>query len=446
MTAPQGNGAPAPPSPSSLLADFDPTRHREDRAGGGWTGTIPSPVAHAYTFDGSSNYAAATSPPVVDHSAAVPYTVYAVVRPSAADVAGTTTLCSSGIDGSNYWTVQYRPSGVLRILVAAGGLFSLNDATPSLVAGTTYVLAFEFASLTELNIWVDGVEDTATVTSRDPGNLLDFSWGRGSPLSQSPFYSSNTLLRGLVYSGAYDAEITAYLQGLYSPARIPPGVASSDVLFLWDPEASYRRDWAGTWQTITPSGTVTESVRAGHKCATLASTAYYTVPTSPIPTYADEVPYTVYAVAETTSDGKTQSYLFQVTAANILGGSANAILRDTASTGALSVVYTNAGALSQAASHSGTGIGATPGTVYSVTAEFGASALQAWMDGFSSGSVAHAASPTGMTNCYMGGSGTATGGALNEGCVLYYVCAVRGTRDTAIEAWLAANFPVGETP
>ena len=219
MTLPQGNGAPAPPSPSSLLADFDPTRHREDRAGGGWTGTIPDPSVGggqiACVFNGTTNFAAATSPPVVDHSAAVPYTVYAVVRPSAADVAGTKTLCSAGIDGSNYWAVQYRPGGVLRVIVVSGGLFSLNDMASGLVAGTTYVLAFEFASLTEINIWADGVEDTATVVSRDPGNLLDFSWGRGSPLSTSPFYSSNTLLRGLVYSGAYDADVRTYLSGLY---------------------------------------------------------------------------------------------------------------------------------------------------------------------------------------------------------------------------------------
>lgn len=227
--------------------------------------------------------------------------------------------------------------------------------------------------------------------------------------------------------------------------RLPAGVAPEDVLFLWDPRASFTRDWAGAGQTLTATGAITETERNGHPCASLASAAYYTAPTSPIPTYSAATPWTAYAVAETTSDGKTLSYLFQVSDTNITAGSASLWLRDTASTGAGAALISDTNDILQAASHTGTGVAATPGRVYQATAEFGVAAIQAWMDGFSAGSIANAHAPTGMANCYLGGSGTATGQALNEGCHLYYVLALAGARDAAVEAWLSANLPVGMT-
>lgn len=315
MTAPQGNGAPAPPSPSTLLADFDPTRHREDRAGGGWTGTIPSPVAHAYTFDGTTNYAAASSPPVVDHSAAVPYTVYAVVRPSADDVAGTggaRTICSTSVEGSSgdFWATYFIVGG-LRLLVAAGAVASLNDKAVTLVEGQTYVIAFEFASLTELNIWVDGVEDTATVTSRDPGDFNAFSWGKRA--AGTAFYSSPTLLRGLVYSEAYDADVTAYLAGLYdySPSAAPD--AAFDVLSDWDPSFSYTVDRTAAL-TYAESGTGFSRVKVGGNwCAEFDGSGALVASGAPFTTLSDLTGgVSIYVVAERTDVAATAKALLGI--------------------------------------------------------------------------------------------------------------------------------------
>ena len=650
-----------PPDLGNLLADLNPLNYPSDRgAGSGWTTAAQPTLGGAYplslTFDGSSNYVAATSPPVVDHSAAVPYTIYAVVRPSAADVANTTTICSVGVDGFNYWAVQYRPSGVLRIIIVEAGSYSLNDATPSLQAGTTYVLAFEFASLTEINIWVDGVEDTATVTSRDPGNLLDFSWGRGSPLSSSPFYSSNTLLRGLVYSGAYsadvtaylaelydyspsaapdaafnvlsdwdpsfsytvdrtaalvyaesgtgisrvkvggnwcaefdgagalasasspfaalsdlsggvsvyvvadrtnvaasqlgvfslddtantpttlsstilgvwnnasqlssvsvydpsgvatsdsqavttgavrvlsyhatttartakvdgtgeaetsgterspasidrvtigayatigyaqpfvgriyrvlicegayNADVTAYLQGIYTPPRIPDGVAEADVLFLWDPEASYTRDWAGSGQNLTATGTITETVRAGHPCAEFAVDSYYSG-TPPFSSLPGDV--TIYGVGEVQAASGIGIGISVCRAGAWTSGGIMSLIRDSVGGGAGAQL-----APTFVADYKGGP--ATPGTVYATTAQFSAATVEAWLDGVSNGSSAHAAAPTAMDQLTVGESPSAAGYGATR---WYYLLMVSGTRDTAIETWLAANFPVGETP
>ena len=327
----------------------------------------------------------------------------------------------------------------LNVYDSAGG--ATLDTTTDPGRNTVSVLSLH-ATTTARTAKLNGVGAAeASGATRDPAGMDFFSIGASLLFSASPPLLTvafpGRIYRVLICEGAYDAAVLAYLQGLYSPARIPPGVASSDVLFLWDPAASYTRDWAGTWQTLTPNGTITQTVRNGQPCAEFAADTAYYEGVAPFAAFAGVVPVTHIAVGEIQS-GSAGALSLYMSSGGLTSNSFYAFLRTTGGGAAVALWAPIASDYS--------GPVATVGKVHSLVVSVESSLLTAYMDGAGNAGTAHATSPASLTTLRIGSAGTQAAAGTFAPSRWYYQALLRGSYSAAeLHAWLAANFPVGDT-
>lgn len=221
--------------------------------------------------------------------------------------------------------------------------------------------------------------------------------------------------------------------------RLPNGVAWEDVLFLWDPNAGYVKDWAGSGQALTAGGTgsVASTIKAGQACNTYGADAY--IEGEPFGTSLGVIgDFTVYIVGSL--DGGTAGDIhdaFVMSEPTFANGSISAI-HYTAGSGGLIFDASTAATEYQTA--------ATQYVIEQVTFEVTSTTIQSWVNGTSNGSTAHALDPgsnAGFDRLFLGGLNNASVDKEGTG---FYCIAVAGSRSTQVEDWLAANFPIGIDP
>lgn len=222
--------------------------------------------------------------------------------------------------------------------------------------------------------------------------------------------------------------------------RIPEGVDWADVLFLWDPQASYTRDWAGSQELAAGgSGSATDTIKLGSAVVTFDADTYL----SGTP-FGDSLSaigsHTVYAVG---AAGTAVLYAMHLTApvanGTSVAGSIQTYFRLTGGRSAATIWDETTAAQSTADNL------LAADTVARLVAEYTTSTVNCWRDGLqNSGEVAHALDPgsaTAFDQVDIGGTHNTAGDGDGD---LFYICVVSGTRSATAEAWLAGEFPVGE--
>ena len=187
-------------------ADLDPTTYPDDPASeDDWGLYFGGPTVIPGGLDFSGGNVGAFRPTGIPgaYSGLVPFTVYLDITPTAGDLSGNATPWSARVAASFTHRIygQFIGSEV-RIGVQATSWSIADTIGAGITAGQRHRIAFEFASTTELTVYVDGIKHgPTTVAARDPGVLAE-AWaglfiGTGS-------YVNSVIHRLRFCAGPYD--------------------------------------------------------------------------------------------------------------------------------------------------------------------------------------------------------------------------------------------------
>lgn len=229
--------------------------------------------------------------------------------------------------------------------------------------------------------------------------------------------------------------------------RLPEGVDWADVLFLWDPQASYTRDWAGSQElSAGGSGSVTNTINLGVSVVTFDADTYLSAGTPFGTSLSDIGEFTTYIVgANNEATASALFYPFHITAPlgtnAVNAGAITHSLRRAPNRSFAAFWDETTFAWSQARNSLAQYV------ISQLTARVSTTEIESWQDGIQfSGAVAHTADPGSAVpfdQIDIGGCHNVADDVAGE---LYYVLCVSGGRSATVEAWLAAQFPIGETP
>lgn len=430
--------------PGTVLFDWDPSYSTTvDKEGGialSWVGDdLGTEVTRGKTcvnFDGVSHLVSSESPFAALSDLTGGVSIYVVCE--RLDHTGFQAFfsMSNGTSGERIYVSGSSVSN--SIAVGKTDAFTSTFDADSVLPENEPAVVSGHLTTTEAAIKKNGAGASAAAAG-DPSGLNRVSIGSLIHSAGISFFIGR-IWRVVICEGAYDPAMLAYLKRQYLPVpRLPDGVAPSEVLFHWDPRVSGTKDWAGSTQTLSEVGTVPAVTdRAGHPCRLLSGSNHLRG-TPFVSELTGEYPITVYRVAELESNGTfgaTGFTLWDTVSANVnrlqCGGP-----RTTAGTGFSAALYDS----STAAVDQSNSVGVV-GTVARATSQFTSSAVEAWHNGVSNGGTAHAnLEPLSLDYMDLGGVSFTFGAAYE-----YYCLVVRGTRDTSVEAWLDAYFPIGVTP
>lgn len=389
--------------------------------------------------------------PFTDHSADVPFTVYVAYTPRGADISGQECLFSFRDAANPSWRAygRFLAAGEMRITTQdAVSTSNVSTSGAGLVVDQTYVFAFEFTSLTEQSIYVDGVKTTGTVTSRDCG---DISWLYIGQLAAASNFVQGDYKRLLVVDGAFDRSLNAALairyQGLkkpaapvypHSPSRPPDSVLdASAIRLLWDPALNPERDELNGID-ISVVGVPTPTTRLGLPAISFAGVGDYYAGSFSLGTLA--ATHTAYVVHEPVGAGAYEPLAGFMQLADYANENMGIGARGT------STAFGGFGAKESLAVGGGNdyaGISITAGTIHLHTVEFTTTTVEAWTDGVSTaGATANLALPL-LMDYFQIGNYAGVGGATGN---IFLLMLVEGGRDTAIEAWITAKYRIGQSP
>lgn len=320
---------------------------------------------------------------------------------------------------------------------ASGAKF---DTGSPLVRNQVSVLSGHITT-TSIDAKIDGAGSPTAIAATDPSGLDRVVIGNQS-IATDPG-SSTAGLQGRIYrvlicEGAYDADVLAYLQGLYGQGapRIPAGVSQDDVLAIYDPEWSRRNEWAGD-QTLAETGTVTFAWRNGSLAAEFGGGGNdYLSGTPPFTDFSGRLPVTLYQVGEADASGAAGAQMFSIQDTTYDAESLSNVLR--VGIGNLALVY-DASAVAQSNT---TSLGVA-GRIHQATTELTNSTLSTWLDGTAGSATATSGkTPSSLDAIHVGD----IPGSTRIAGKVHYAIMVAGERSAEVETWLASEFPVGETP
>lgn len=443
---PQGRGAPPPPSPSTVLFDWDPSVDLyRDRVGGieftVGAGTPTLAVAHGQPcaqFNGGSHLVSTEAPFAALSDLTGGCTIYVVSERTDAGAAGSAACFS--IDDSTEVTTSLDCLGWYHV--------STNDALVAMsgddAAGETAVASFGNRNMITCNAmtattaligqYVDrrlAASTVPAVTPHDPSGLDRCVIGATGLFGSAIVgYWTGNVFRILVCEGGYDQDIQDYLMNTYAPVRMPPGITADDAVFLYDARNAPERDRTNGIN-LTPTSFPRQTAALGDVCVDFDGTDDELTGSIALGTMSGN--WTLYLVSspDAVASGYPCNFEDAGNEANQhFGGGTNG--NDT-----LGSFTSRRNSNVQIDTAFSGGPGMELGGLYVSSHEMTDTDVQAWTNKASeSGATAGTYVPTGIDQVTLGCGFTSF---FFDG-KLFYALLVNDVRDAAIDDWLADVF------
>jgi len=218
--------------------------------------------------------------------------------------------------------------------------------------------------------------------------------------------------------------------------NVPP--TASNILLVYEPATDNTNAWInGSEVALTSSGTVTYETKGSttpNTAAVLADGAKLSTSTVPFTDIRDETAMTIHVVqasnpsAGTGTPGNSRTAVERSAAPNTDGVRTNL----SASSGAITNVFVGGSSFGPSAGSQ------TLGVCYVTAFELDGTTAKARLDATASAGSTISGTSTGDYDEWSIGS------ASTAGSTVFYVLITRAVYDSAIQTWLASQFPVGE--